>query len=100
MFRQFALAVSNTGRHVTTRRDTMRLGTKWVLVPETDSPPLFSGGILTLIWLANLGVGELTTRSNTLRLSRLDFASEVLINDLERPVAGELVTQFLRASPE
>jgi hypothetical protein len=33
-------------------------------------------------------------------LSRLDFASEVLIDDLKRLVAREFVTQFLRASPE
>jgi len=33
-------ALSSTGRHLTTRGDTMRLGTKWVLVPESYSPPL------------------------------------------------------------
>jgi hypothetical protein len=42
---------------------------------------------------------RLKTRSNT-RLSRLDFASEVLIDDLKRLVAREFVTQFLRALPE
>jgi hypothetical protein len=39
LFREFRLAIRNTVRHLTTRCDTMRLGTRWVLVPKTFCLP-------------------------------------------------------------
>src|ERR1035437_1822352 len=56
---EFSVAISNTGRHLRTRSDTMRLRTKCVLVRKVFCLPLRqSRAVLARIWTASSGLSR------------------------------------------